>query len=137
MLVSAVDSMRFQMHQELLVSQDHLSTVAASAEEIQLDINAFHAQQDKLLIQITFNNALLKVLVITSQSDLLEIPQTAEDAKDAISQVKFQINREQLVLPDHLLTAVALREEPMEDTPVLPAQLDKSETQLLQIKTDV
>lgn len=129
--------MRLQTLKELLVSKDHSSIADALAEEIKLDINAFHAQLDKLLMQTTSTNVFNKQLAAICQSDSQEIPPTVEDANNVISHQKFQTTPKQDVFEDLLLIAIALKEEQTEDTHVFSAQLVKLETQLHQTKTDV
>lgn len=102
--------------------------MAALAEEMLQDINAFHAQLDKLLTQIMLTYASNNQLVVNTPSDLLEMPLTVEDAKHVTSLNRFLINQEPDVLLDQRPIAIALREDPKMDIPVSNAQLVKSET---------
>jgi len=102
--------------------------VAAFKEEMLQDINAFHAQLDKLLTQIMLTYASNNQLVVYTPSDLLEIPLTVEDAKHVTSLNRFLINQKPDVLLDQRPFAIALREDPKMDIPVSNAQLVRSET---------
>lgn len=101
MLASAVDLTKLQINKELNASQDHSSTVDALVRETSLDINAFHAQLDKLLTQITSMSALSNQHAVTSISDSQEILLTVVDANHANSQEKSQIKPELDVSKDH------------------------------------
>jgi hypothetical protein len=67
--------------------------------------------------------------------DLLETLPIVEDAEHAISHVRSQIKLKPDVLLDHLLIAIALKEEPIKVTLVSNAHLDKLETQETITKT--
>jgi hypothetical protein len=97
---------KFQTHQELLVSPDHLLLAQVATRDNQMmDIHALPAQLDKSRIQTIQDNATdqfaMDSMIFNSQSML----KLVEDAKPANGQDKFQINKELLVFSDHSLTA--------------------------------
>jgi hypothetical protein len=134
MLLTVVDAKhatshrKFQIKQELDALLDQELTVTALKEDLLTDTLVSNAHLAKSETQLMSTNrdasTHLPVTKITpSNSELM--PETAVDAKSALS-IKFQTSQELLVLLDHLLFAVALRDNLKMDSHAKTAQPDKS-----------
>jgi hypothetical protein len=111
------------------VSEDPWLTVIALKEESIKDTDVLNAQQDKSWIdqtEIWILALLHQDVPDNTPSNLLLMLLTVEDAEHVPGQERFQINLEQLVSLDHLLSAmIALLDNLPINTHAKPAQLDK------------
>jgi hypothetical protein len=119
------------------VTLDHLLHVDVSKRDLQMDTLVYNAHSTKLLIQATQVHAWLNYNALVFKLDSQETTKTVEDAKTAISQLRFQTMNKLDVSLDQSQLAHAFKEAPIKDTPVLIASQDKLLMSLTQTETPV
>jgi hypothetical protein len=116
---------------------DHLLLVDVSKRDLQMDTLVYNAHSTKLLIQAIQMNVWLNSNAQVFKSDSQETTKTVEDARTAISHLRFQTMSKLDVSLDQSLPAHAFREVLIKATHVLIAFQVKSLISLIQTEIPV